>query len=122
MVVDYRYSWRNGALVKTDPDGNILSDSLQAEPLQRKESRKPTTPISSVGANQSNQSNPAKMEQLPEQTSTLTGSTSPIVDENTSSEAQSPEKPALTIEDLAKRDRNDNVLVSCGKYIKRERL
>lgn len=102
MVVDYRYSWRNGALVKTDPDGNILSDSLQAEPLQRKESLKPTTPISSVGANQSNS---AKMEQLPEQTSTLTGSTSPTVDENTSSEAQSPEKPTLTIEDLAKRDR-----------------
>jgi hypothetical protein len=102
MVVEYRYSWRNGALVKIDRDGNIISGSLQVEPVQRKESLESTTPISSIS---NNQSNSVKMGEPLEQKSTLTDATLPTVDENTSREAQSPEKLILTKEDLAKRDR-----------------
>jgi len=101
MVVEYRYSWRNGALVKTDPDGNIISGSSQAEPIQRKESIEQTTPIPFI---RTDQSNSAKMGEIPEQKSTVTGATLPSVNEITSSEAKSPEKPILTKEDLAKRD------------------
>jgi hypothetical protein len=98
MVVEYRYSWRNGALVKTDPDGNIISSSLEAEPIQRKETRfiEQTTPIPSISTDQSNS---AKMGEIPEQKSTATGATLPTVDEIT------PEKTILTEKDLAKRDR-----------------
>jgi hypothetical protein len=101
MVAEY-YSWHNLALVKPDPDGNIISGALQVEPVQRNESLKPGTPISSISTNQSN---PIKMEEPPEQTPTLTTATLPTVNENTSCESQSPEKPILTKEDLAKRDR-----------------
>ena len=109
MVVEYRYSWRNGALVKTDPDGNLISGSLHVEPVQRKES-----PISSISTNQYTS---VMMEDLPERKPTAIGATLPTVDENTSSEAQSPvksqfsdklvppDKIILTKEDLAKRDR-----------------
>jgi hypothetical protein len=102
MVVEYRYSWRNGALVKTDPEGNLLSGSVHLEPVSIKETPKQTWPISSITHNQPNS---GAMEELPQQTPSAEGATLPTIDENTPSVAQSPEKLILTKDDLAKRDR-----------------
>jgi hypothetical protein len=101
MVVEH-YSWRNCSLVKHDSEGNIISGSLHVEPVEHKES-----PVPSISTNQSIS---VMMEDQPEPKSTITNTALSTIHENTSSDAQSPEKSQfpekhiLTKEDLAKRD------------------
>jgi hypothetical protein len=101
MVVEYRYTWRNGALVKTGLDGNVLN-STHIEPVSRKETSQAALSITSASQNQSSSD---AMEDPPQQMPADTGAALLTIDENTSSEPQSPEKPILSKDDLAKRDR-----------------
>lgn len=101
MVADYRYSWRNGALVKIDPDGNILG-ATHIQSVSRGEASQPARPITSVTQNQSTSNT---MENISQQTPAVTGAALPLIDENSPSEPKSPEKPILNKDDLAKRDR-----------------
>jgi hypothetical protein len=100
-MVDYQYTWRNGALVKTNPDGNTLS-STNTKTVSCKDTLQYTWPITSASESQTSSD---AMEDVPQQPPAVAGAALPTIDDNTINETKLLEKPLLNKDDLAKRDR-----------------